>query len=250
MKQKILKLLEDVYQNNISPEDALEEFKFLPFQNIIHTKIDTHRSIRTELPEVIFGKNKSFEEIRSIIENFLKKDEQVLVTKLQKYKAEKIKKIYNSAKYYPKSKVLIINEKEKNLIGDVTVISAGTSDISVAEEAYLTLKFFGSKSEIISDVGIAGLHRLLEYKDSIYRANIIVAVAGMEGALPSVIAGIFGKPIVAVPTSVGYGTNFNGVTPLLSMLNSCAPGIAVVNIDNGFGAGVYAHLINIAICRN
>ncbi len=250
MQKKLLQLFSEIYNNNITPEQALEKVKFLPFQDISHTKIDTHREIRTNLQEVIFGRNKTFEELSDIVKTLTDKDEQVLITKIQKGKAQKLLKNFPNGNYHPKSKILIINEKKQVLKGNITILAAGTSDIPIAEEAYLTAKFFASNVELIVDVGVAGLHRLLEYKDKISNANIIIAVAGMEGALPSVVAGLFGKPVVAVPTSVGYGANFNGIAPLLTMLNSCAPGITVVNVDNGFGAGVYAHMINQMIAEN
>ncbi len=241
--EKIKEILEKVYSQEKTPEQALNEFKFLPFYDLGHTKIDFHRKLRINLEEVIFGKNKSKEELYEIINEFRKNSPNVLVTKLQEEKGEFLKEKFPEGEFFAKSGIFRIAEK-KELKGLITVISAGTSDIPVAEEAALTSEFFGSKVERIYDVGVAGLHRLLDYKEIISKSNIIIAVAGMEGALPSVIAGIFGKPLVAVPTSVGYGANFNGISPLLTMLNSCAPGVVVVNIDNGFGAGVFAHMIN------
>lgn len=249
MEKEVFNLLEDIYNKKISPDEALKKLKFLPYYNINHTKIDTHREFRTNLDEVIFGKNKNIDELIEIIDSYLKLQKSIFITRLQNFKAKKLLKKFNDAKYFSKSKIFILNNKDINLVGNIIVLAAGTSDIPVAEEAKLTAEFFGSKVNTIYDVGVAGLHRLLDFKDEILQANIIIAVAGMEGALPSVVAGIFGKPIVAVPTSVGYGVNLKGIAPLLTMLNSCAPGITVVNIDNGFGAGVYAHLINKAISK-
>ncbi len=241
--EKIKEILEKVYNHEKTPEQALNEFKFLPFYDLGHTKIDFHRKLRINLEEVIFGKNKSKEELYEIINEFRKNSHNVLVTKLQEEKGEFLKEKFPEGKFFAKSGIFKISGKKERK-GLIAVISAGTSDIPVAEEAAITAEFFGSKVEKIYDVGVAGLHRLLEYKEIILKSNIIVAVAGMEGALPSVIAGIFGKPLVAVPTSVGYGASFNGISALLTMLNSCAPGVVVVNIDNGFGAGVFAHMIN------
>ncbi len=242
-KDKLLKILNKVYQNKITPEQAIEDLKILPFEDIGHTKIDFHRKLRTGIEEVIFGKNKTIDELIEIVDNLIKNSHNVLITKLQINKGKILKNKFPEGNYYEKAKIFMINQK-KILKGNVCIICAGTSDIPIAEEAALTCEFFGSNVKRIFDVGIAGLHRLLDYKKDILNANIVIAVAGMEGALPSVVAGIFGKPIIAVPTSVGYGTGFNGISALLTMLNSCAPGIVVVNIDNGFGAGVFAHLIN------
>lgn len=244
MDKKILSLFKELYDRQVSPEEAYSHLKFLPFQDIEHSKIDTHREIRGGLQEVVFGQNKDVSELKDIIGVFLQKGGGALVTRVQKNKAEQLVSYFNNSKYFERSKLLVVNQPQRELVGNIVVLSAGTSDFPVAEEAHLTATFFGSNSKMIVDVGVAGIHRLLNYKDDIQSANVIVAVAGMEGALPSVVAGIFCKPIIAVPTSVGYGANFAGVAPLLTMLNSCAPGIAVVNIDNGFGAGVYAHMVN------
>ncbi len=242
-RDNILKILTEIYQHKLTPEKALKELKILPFLDIGHTKIDYHRKLRIGLEEVIFGKNKNIEELIDIVENLTENSHNVLITKLQKEKGIILKEKFKNGEFFEKSGIFRIFEK-KELNGNVCVISAGTSDYPVAEEAALTCEFFGSKVKRIYDVGIAGLHRLLNYSEEISKSNIIIAVAGMEGALPSVVAGIFGKPIVAVPTSVGYGASFNGISALLTMLNSCAPGITVVNIDNGFGAAVFAHMIN------
>ena len=242
-KDTILQLFNKIYQQKLTPERALEELKILPFLDIGHTKIDYHRKLRIGLEEVIFGKNKDIEELIEIVENLIKNSHNVLITKLQKEKGLILKEKFKNGEFFEKPGIFRIFKK-KELKGDICIISAGTSDYPVAEEAALTCEFFGSKVNRIYDVGIAGLHRLLNYSEKISKTNIIIAVAGMEGALPSVIAGIFGKPIVAVPTSVGYGASFNGISALLTMLNSCAPGITVVNIDNGFGAAVFAHIIN------
>ena len=247
-REKLLNLLNEVYKKNITPEKAIENLKLLPFLDIGHSKIDFHRKLRIDMEEVIFGKDKTVDELADIVKILIENSHGVLITKLQDEKGRTLKKRFPQGKFYERAKIFMINQR-KELKGKISVICAGTSDISIAEEASITAEFFGSKVNRIYDVGVAGLHRLLEFSEEITSSNIIIAVAGMEGALPSVIGGIFGKPIVAVPTSVGYGTNFSGVAPLLTMLNSCAPGIVVVNIDNGFGAGVFAHMINSIISK-
>ena len=243
MEEAIKLLLENVVKGKITVNDAMEELKFLPFKDIFHTKLDTHRQLRTGIEEVVFGAGKDIEDILEIVSSYLEEKKQVLITRLTDEKAQILLQNFPFGKYMPKSKIFTIKEN-KELTGKIAILSAGTSDIPVAEEASVTAEFFGSKTTAIYDVGIAGIHRLVEFKHIISEANIIVAVAGMDGALPAVVAGMFGKPVVAVPTSVGYGASFNGIAPLLTMLNSCAPGVVTVNIDNGFGAGVFAHMIN------
>ncbi len=250
MQKKIIKLFHEIYNKKISPEEAFEKLKFLPFEDIIHTKIDFHRKLRTNIEEIIFGENKTITQLIEIIELHLKNNQDILITRVSNEKGKILKEKFIEGNYNEIANIFYIRKEKKSLKGNVSIITAGTSDIPVAEEAYETLKFLGSNAEKIYDVGIAGIHRLIEYKEKILKANIIIAIAGMEGALPSVIAGIFGKPVIGVPTSIGYGANFNGIAPLLTMLNSCAPGIAVVNINNGVGAGIFAHMINIKISQD
>lgn len=240
------KILEDVKNNNLEIEEALIKLKNLPYEDIGYANIDHHRSIRNGYAEVIYCKGKSDEQILGIIEKMNEKGSNILGTRCEKTTFNKILKKYSNAKYDELSKILRIENEEIKIQGKGTilVVTGGTSDIPVADEAYYTALFLGNKVERLYDVGVAGIHRLLSNKDKIENARVIVAVAGMEGALPSVIGGLVDVPVIAVPTSVGYGANFDGLAPLLAMLNSCASGISVVNIDNGFGAGYLASTIN------
>lgn len=240
------KILEDVKNNNIDIEYALDKLKNLPYEDLGYANIDHHRQLRNGYPEVIYCEGKSDEQILGIIEKMKEKDSNILGTRCRKETFDKIKKIYNSAEYEELSKILKIKNHEIVNIGKgkILVLTGGTSDIPVADEAYYTAKFLGNDVERIYDVGVAGIHRLLSRRHILEEARVIVAVAGMEGALPSVVGGLVDVPIIAVPTSVGYGANFGGVSALLTMLNSCASGISVVNIDNGFGAGYLAATIN------
>ena len=245
--KKLLKILNLLKESDISVDVAFEKLKKISFEDIGYAHIDHNRSLRKGFPEIIFGEGKSFEQIIGIIEAILKEDENIIVTRLNFLKAEKILKVFKKAKYDKISKVLTIEKKrkKKKIFKDkkLLIISAGTSDIPVAKEAEIVARVMGIQVETIFDIGVAGVHRLLHYKDKIDSANAIIAIAGMEGALPSVIGGITSLPVIGVPTSVGYGVNFNGVTPLLAMLNSCASNVAVVNIDNGFGAAYFAYSI-------
>ncbi|MDK2564361.1 nickel pincer cofactor biosynthesis protein LarB [Romboutsia sedimentorum] len=240
------KILEDVKNNNIDIEYALDKLKNLPYEDLGYANIDHHRQLRNGYPEVIYCEGKSDEQILGIIEKMKEKDSNILGTRCRKETFDKIKKIYNNAEYEELSKILKIKNHDIVNIGKgkILVLTGGTSDIPVADEAYYTAKFLGNDVERIYDVGVAGIHRLLSRRHILEEARVIVAVAGMEGALPSVVGGLVDVPIIAVPTSVGYGANFGGVSALLTMLNSCASGISVVNIDNGFGAGYLAATIN------
>lgn len=240
------KILEDVKNNNIDIEYALDKLKNLPYEDLGYANIDHHRELRNGYPEVIYCEGKSDEQILGIIEKMKEKDSNILGTRCRKETFDKIKKIYNNAEYEELSKILKIKNHEIVNIGKgkILVLTGGTSDIPVADEAYYTAQFLGNDVERIYDVGVAGIHRLLSRRHILEEARVIVAVAGMEGALPSVVGGLVDVPIIAVPTSVGYGANFGGVSALLTMLNSCASGISVVNIDNGFGAGYLAATIN------
>lgn len=240
------KLLEDVKNNNFDIDDALEKLKDLPYEDLGYAHIDHHRSIRNGYPEVIYCKGKSDEHILGIIDRMNKKNTNILGTRCRKETFEKIIKIYPNAEYEELSQILKIKNEEikEQGKGKILIVTGGTSDIPVADEAYFTAEFFGNKVERLYDVGVAGIHRLLSNRNIIEEARVIVAVAGMEGALPSVVGGLVDVPVIAVPTSVGYGANFDGLAPLLAMLNSCASGISVVNIDNGFGAGYLASIIN------
>jgi hypothetical protein len=243
---QLKRLLEGVKKGDVGIDEALESLKTLPFEDIGHATIDHHRHLRLGFPEVIFGEGKSDGDIIAIVQRMIEKGENILITRVEKKKALKIKKAFPKAKYYPKPRAItIINQQiKKEGKGAILVVSAGTSDIPIADEAVLVAEMMGNRVDRLYDVGVAGIHRLVSQRERLLQASVLVVVAGMEGALPSVVGGLVSKPIIAVPTSIGYGANFGGVTALLGMLNSCAPGIAVVNIDNGFGAGYIAGLIN------
>ena len=240
------KILEDVKNNYLDIDDALKKLKDLPYEDLGYAHIDHHRNLRNGFPEVIYCKGKSDEHILGIIERMNKKNTNILGTRCRKETFDKIAKIYPNAEYEEVSQILKIKNEEikEQGKGKILIITGGTSDIPVADEAYYTAKFFGNEVERLYDVGVAGIHRLLSHRNIIEEARVIVAVAGMEGALASVVGGLVDVPVIAVPTSVGYGANFDGLAPLLAMLNSCASGISVVNIDNGFGAGYLASTIN------
>lgn len=239
-------LLENVKNNNLDIEDALDILKDLPYEDLGYANIDHHRQIRNGYPEVIYCEGKTDEHILGIIDKMNRKKSNILGTRCRKETFEKIKLHYRNAEYEEVSKILRIknNDIAQKGKGKILILSGGTSDIPVADEAYYTAKFLGNEVERIYDVGVAGIHRLLNKVKVIQQARVIVVVAGMEGALPSVVGGLVEVPIIAVPTSVGYGANFGGLSALLTMLNSCASGISVVNIDNGFGAGYLASIIN------
>jgi len=240
------KLLEDVKCGTTNVDDALDLLKNLPYEDIKYANIDHHRQIRNGYPEVIYCEGKSDEHILGIIEKMMQKKSNILGTRCRKETFEKIKNSYPNSEYEELSKILKIKNDEihNNGKGKIVIVSGGTSDIPVADEAYYTAKFLGNDVDRVYDVGVAGIHRLLSKKHILQSARVVIAVAGMEGALPSVVGGLVDVPVIAVPTSVGYGANFDGLAPLLTMLNSCASGISVVNIDNGFGAGYLASMIN------
>lgn len=237
-------LLEQVKNNEISIAQAEELLKKLPYEDLDFAKLDHHRELRSGFGEVVFCQGKSMEHLVQIYQNFHDKDTNVLGTRATKEQYEMVKEALPSVKYDSTSRILSILNQDKKCVGNVVVCTGGTSDIPVAEEAAQTAEFFGSKVTRIYDIGVAGIHRLLSKLDELRQANCIIAVAGMEGALGGVVAGLVDKPVIAVPTSIGYGANFGGVSALLTMLNSCAEGMAVVNIDNGFGAGYIATQIN------
>lgn len=240
------KLLENLHKGKVNPDEALEKLKKLPYEDLGFAKIDHHRSIRKGFPEVIYCEGKSILQISSIAKKILSAGDTLLATRGNKKVFKKIKKISSRAQFNELARTIVVPPKrKKKKSGRVLVLSAGTSDIPVAEEAVVTAETLGSNVEKIYDVGVAGIHRILDRKESLYTAKVIVVVAGMDGALASVVGGLVDKPVVAVPTSVGYGASFQGLAALLTMLNSCATGIAVVNIDNGFGAGYFAHKVNL-----
>ena len=239
-------LLEGVKRNELGVEDAIQQLRGLPFKDLEIANIDAHREIRQGFPEVVFGEGKDVEKISIIIAEICSGEQNLMVTRLDAEKAEQLLKTFPSAEYFNDARLLrIINHEIKDEgRGNILVLSAGTSDIPVAEEAVIVAETLGNSVERLYDVGVAGIHRLLAHHEKIDAASVIIVVAGMEGALPSVVGGLVAKPVIAVPTSIGYGTSFGGISALLGMLNSCAAGVTVVNIDNGFGAAYAASLIN------
>jgi NCAIR mutase (PurE)-related protein len=237
-------ILEKVKSGHISIEEAENYFRREPFQEMGYAKLDTHRKLRSGFAEVIFCSGKSNEHLLKIFGRLYEEDGEVFGTRASEEQYNLIKKEYPQAIYDPLSHILKIEKKDKKQVGKIAVCTAGTADIPVAEEAAQTAEYFGSFVERIYDVGVSGIHRLFSRLDLIQSANCVVAVAGMEGALASVLGGLVDKPVIAVPTSVGYGANMHGLSALLTMINSCANGIAVVNIDNGYGAGYIATQIN------
>ena len=244
--RKLEDLLRRVKAGKTPIEKAIAQLKSLPFEDLGYARIDHHRSLRKGFPEVIWGEGKSSSQILSIMKEMKSKGQNVLITRLDEKKAKDIQKAFPKCRYSPRSKVLtyLIHPVRSEGKGTILVITAGTTDIPVAEEAVITAQFMGNHVETLYDVGVAGIHRLLSERERLEGARVLVVVAGMEGALPSVVGGLVDRPVIAVPTSVGYGTSFGGITALLAMLNSCASGVAVVNIDNGFGAGYMASLMN------
>lgn len=236
-------ILEMLKEDKISIEEAENYFKRKPFEDMGYAKIDSHRKIRSGFGEVVFCSGKSDEHLVNIFKRIYEEDGEVMGTRASARQYELIKQTLPMVKYDEISKILMI-EKEKEKVGNIVVCTAGTADIPVAEEAAVTAEYFGTNVNRIYDVGVAGIHRLFSHLEEIQKANCIVAVAGMEGALGSVIGGLVDKPVIAVPTSVGYGASFNGLSALLTMINSCANGVSVVNIDNGYGAGYIATQIN------
>ena len=239
-------LLDHVATGNISVEDAAQKLKHLSFEDLDYAHIDHHRSLRKGFPEVIFGQEKTVDQIVGIMEKMIIQENIVLVTRIQARHADSVISRFPDAEYHEDAKMVVWKKQDipQSGKGTVIVISAGTSDIPVAKEALLTAQVMGNKVESVFDVGVSGIHRLFNHKKLIEEASVLVVVAGMEGALPSVVAGMVSRPVIAVPTSVGYGVSFGGLTALFAMLNSCSSNVAVVNIDNGFGAGYMASIIN------
>jgi hypothetical protein len=247
MDIKVLEqLLTEVKHGHLSVDQAVDRLRTLPFEDLGFARVDHHRQLRQGFPEVVFAEGKSLEQIQGILTALRARADQILVTRLSADKAAALLPEFTPAQYHPDSRVLILSRGEipDRGRGVIVVLSAGTSDIPVAEEALLTARIMGHRAEPVYDVGVAGLHRLLAHQELLNQATVFVVVAGMEGALPSVVGGLVDRPVIAVPTSVGYGASFGGLAALLAMLNSCATGVAVVNIDNGFGAGFLAALIN------
>ncbi len=241
----ISKLLSDVKEGTKSVDQALEQLKDFGSKDLGYATIDTHRELRTGYPEVIFGQGKTAEQVAGIIGFMLTNESNILATRVQEATYLKVLEICPDAVYNPIARTITVKRKENILPSTfISIITAGTSDLPVAEEAAVTAEIFGNRVERVVDVGVAGIHRLYNKLPLIRQARVHIVVAGMEGALPSIVGGLVDKPVIAVPTSVGYGANFGGLSALLGMLTSCASGISVVNIDNGFGAGFLASMIN------
>jgi NCAIR mutase (PurE)-related protein len=241
---KIREILAAVAAGSTSVEEASEKLRLLPFEDLGFAKVDHHRHLRRGFPEVIFGLGKTPTQIRAIASRLIEQGQNVLVTKTSEEAYREVAEEHPGARWHEEARAVVVEiHRLPRRSGPVLVVSAGTSDIPVAEEAALTADLMGSQVERLFDVGVAGLHRLATHRDTLAKARVMVVAAGMEGALPSVVAGLVAVPVIAVPTSIGYGASFGGVSALLAMLNSCSTGVAIVNIDNGFGAGYLAGLI-------
>lgn len=241
----IRKLFEQVRKGRLSPDEGVERLRHLPFEDLGFAKVDHHRRLRVGMPEVVFGQGKTPAQMAEIFTRLAKHGGNVLATRASEEQFAAVKKKLRRAEYRELARAIVLQQDIKKYgKGTVAVVSAGTSDIPVAEEAVVTAEIMGSDVEHLYDVGVAGIHRLLANRASLTRARVVIVCAGMEGALPSVVGGLVGVPVIAVPTSVGYGAAFKGVAALLGMMNSCASNVSVVNIDNGFGAGYVAALIN------
>ena len=245
-QERLNQLLRSVAEGKTTIEEASNVIKKLPYEDIDFAHIDHHRSLRKGFPEVIFGLGKTAPQIIGIMEKMIPQESVILVTRVDVEKASKIMPVFTDSVYDPEARMILLGKPNPSsrTKGDILVISAGTSDIPVAKEAHLTAQAMGNRVKAIYDVGVAGIHRLFAHREFIEKAAVLIVVAGMEGALPSVVAGMVCRPVIAVPTSIGYGASLGGLTALLAMLNSCSSNVAVVNIDNGFGAGYMAAIIN------
>jgi hypothetical protein len=248
---RLKQLLSDVQGGSLSIDEALQQLKGLPFEDLGFAKVDQHRSLRTGFPEVIFGAGKTAEQIIAIAQRLHGGDHNVLITRLAPDSAERVRAAIPDLWYSAEARVGRLLHHEPEIVGRgvLLTVAAGTADIPVAEEAALTAELMGNRVERMYDVGVSGIHRLFANHSRLREAAVLVVVAGMEGALPSVVAGLVDRPVIAVPTSIGYGASFGGLAALLAMLNSCAAGVLVVNIDNGFGAAFAAHRVNTLVAR-
>jgi pyridinium-3,5-biscarboxylic acid mononucleotide synthase len=243
--EQLRSLLEEVRSGSVEIDAALERMRHMPFEDLGYAKLDHHRSLRHGITEVIFGKGKTPDQITEIAGRLLEKSRNLLITRTDAAVAARLKAVFPETEYFALSGAIRIwRERTIHGKGKIAVVCAGTSDIPVAEETKVTAEVMGNDVEALYDVGVAGIHRLMAHSERLMAARVIVVVAGMEGALPSVVGGLVSVPVIAVPTSIGYGASFQGVAALLGMLNSCASNVAVVNIDNGFGAGYVASMIN------
>jgi NCAIR mutase (PurE)-related protein len=243
--ESIRSLFEQVRNGKLAPDDAVQRLRHLPFEDLGFAKVDHHRALRAGMPEVILGERKTPANLAQIFARLAKHGGNILATRADEKQFAAVKKKVRAAEYRKLARAIVLQRDPKKYgKGTIAVVSAGTSDIPVAEEAVLTAELMGNDVEHFYDVGVAGIHRLLANREALMKARVVIVCAGMEGALPSVVGGLVGVPVIAVPTSVGYGASFQGLAALLGMLNSCASNVSVVNIDNGFGAGYVASLIN------
>jgi NCAIR mutase (PurE)-related protein len=239
------KLFEDVRRGKLSPDDAVEKLRHLPFEDLGFANVDHHRALRAGMPEVVFGPGKTPVQLAEIFAALAKRGHNVLATRVSREQARAVRRKLRKAEHHELARAITLTQDGAlHGKGKIAVVSAGTSDIPVAEEALVTAQIMGNDVQHVYDVGVAGIHRLLARRDLLSQARVIIVCAGMEGALPSVVGGLVGVPVIAVPTSVGYGASYQGIAALLGMLNSCASNVTVVNIDNGFGAGYVASVIN------
>ena len=242
---KLRKIFEQVRRGTLSPDEGVELLRHLPFEDLDFAKVDHHRALRVGMPEVILGQGKTPAQVATIFARLARHSKNVLATRATKEQFAAVKKKVRGAEYRELARAITLRRERKNHgKGTIAVVSAGTSDVPVAEEAVVTAELMGNGVEHFYDVGVAGIHRLLAHRKALARARVVIVCAGMEGALPSVVGGLIGVPVIAVPTSIGYGASFNGLAALLGMMNSCASNVSVVNIDNGFGAAYVATLIN------
>jgi hypothetical protein len=245
-QERLRNLLENIRDGQVTIEQGLQKIKALPYESLGFATVDHHRPLRQGVPEVVFGEGKAADQVLGIVEHIIAQEDNVLITRLAADKAEFLLNCFPHAEYHPCSRVMTLAVREIPIggRGTILVISAGTSDLAVAEEALVTARFLGNRAELLQDMGVSGMHRILAQQELLEEAAVFIVVAGMEGALPSVVGGLVNRPVIAVPTSVGYGASFHGLAALLGMLNSCASNVSVVNIDNGFGAAYVASLIN------
>ncbi|MFQ5919984.1 MAG: nickel pincer cofactor biosynthesis protein LarB [Thermoplasmata archaeon] len=245
-REKLQVLLESLQEGEITVGEAMESFRRLPFEDLGFAKLDTHRSIRRGFPEVVYCPGKAADQVATILQGLARDSERVLATRAdpEVYDTVRSQLTSHEVAYFPEARLILVGSPASPERGHVVVATGGTSDRPVAEEAAVTCEVLGNRTARIYDVGVAGVHRLLDQGKPLGEANVAIVVAGMEGALPSAVAGLIEAPVIAVPTSVGYGANFDGLAALLAMMNTCVPGVAVVNVDNGFGAGFFANLIN------
>ncbi len=237
-------MLEQVRGGMLDLDSALHQLKKLPFENLGFARVDNHRCVRTGVPEVVFCQGKTVEQIQEIVQVISKHHANILATRATPEVYEEIRKAVDSCEYHQEARIVVVRPEPVEMVGNIVVVSAGTSDIPVAEEAAVTAEVLGNHVKRLYDVGVAGIHRLISVCDDLFEANVAIVAAGMEGALASVVGGLVSCPVIGLPTSVGYGASFGGIAALLCMLNTCASGVSVVNIDNGFGAGYQANLIN------